>query len=100
MESVLCERTGKRVRGAKKIFESSGQIKVEVHRFHVNRARAAVLVVVEYDESAGTVRDLRDGAGLRAKSILKTNMREGNDERIAIDELFVSGCANRIAFCL
>ena len=84
---------------SKEIFQRSGNVKIEVYRFHVDRPRAAVLVIIEHDQSASTVCQFLDRADLGAKSVFEANVREGHDERVAVDELFVICCRNRIAFC-
>ena len=43
--------------------------------------------------------NLRDGAYLRAKSVLETDARERHNERIAVYYLFVIGHRNVVAFC-
>src|ERR1700691_6701252 len=37
---------------SKKIFQRSSNVEIEIHRFHVNRAGAATLVIIEHDKSA------------------------------------------------
>src|ERR1700757_320069 len=78
-----------KARRPEQILQGSGQVKVEIHRFHVHRASSAILIVIQHYEGAAVVRDLRDGFYAGAKSVLETYVRERNDVRAAVNQLLV-----------
>src|SRR5579872_824192 len=86
-------------RRSQEVFKSSGHVKIEIHGFHIDRAGAAILIIIEHDESAGIVRHLRDGTDVGTKSVLETHVSERHNECFLVNERFVSGDPDRITLC-
>src|SRR5689334_3162422 len=74
---------------AEQVFEGSGNIKIQVHCFHVNRAGSAILVIIEHYQSPGVMSDLRDRLHIGTKSVLKADVCEPHDASVAVDHPFI-----------
>ena len=83
-------------RRPEQILQRAGDEEVDVQRFHVDRAGAAILIAIQKKKSALGVGDLRDRRHVRPEPVDEGDVRQRHDARPLIDGAFIAFGGNGV----